>query len=114
MGGAATEICVKKIFDDKMKHIVFGRNVGNSLGQIRSLGEAGLNPILVWIGEESEVLRSSKYLSESYSFPTISEGIDFMINHWGNEDGLKHVLTVDSDGLVAELNKRYTTLSKYF
>ena len=97
----------------KMKHIILGRNVGNSLGQIRSLGEAGLNPILVWIGEKSEVLESCKYLSESFSFPTISEGIYFLINYLENACGVKHVLTVDSDGLVAEINKYYTKLSKY-
>lgn len=97
------------------KHIVFGRNASNTLGQIRSLGEAGLNPILVWIGEESDYLMSSKYVKEAYIFDTIEKGIDFMCNEWGGvEFEQRPVITIDSDGLVAEMNKQYSRLSKYF
>lgn len=94
------------------KYIVFGRNIGNTLGQIRSFGEAGLNPILVWIGDPSPVLRSCKYLSESYEFASINEAIDFILDKWGGR--IKHIISVDSDGLVAELNRQYRLLSKHF
>lgn len=64
-------------------HIVFGRNASNTLGQVRSLGEAGLNPILVWIGKKSKFLMSCKYVHEAYIFETIDEGIDFMCEKFG-------------------------------
>lgn len=95
------------------KHIVFGRIIGNSLGQIRSLGEVGLNPVLVWVGNDSSVLRNSKYLSEIHTFSTIQEGIDFLLSSFADTK-IKHVLTIDSDGIVAEINKQYSELSKYF
>lgn len=97
----------------KQKHIVFGRNASNTLGQIRSLGEAKLEPILIWIGEESKFLMSSKYVHEAYIFKTIDEGIDFMCEKFGGNEP-KPVITIDSDGLVAEMNKQYSKLSKYF
>ena len=67
----------------EQKHIVFGRNASNTLGQVRSLGEAGLKPILVWIGAESKFLMCSKYVHEAYIFKTIDEGIDFMCEKFG-------------------------------
>lgn len=66
------------------KFIVFGRNASNTLGQVRSLGEAGLNPILVWVGEVSNFLNSSKYVKEFYNVGTIEEGIDLIYNKWGS------------------------------
>lgn len=95
------------------KFIVFGRNASNTLGQVRSIGEAGFNPILVWVGEVSSFLNSSKYVEEFYNVGTIEEGIDLICDKWG-KDKLKPLITADCDGIVAEMNKQYSRLSSCF
>ena len=67
------------------KFIVFGRNASNTLGQVRSIGEAGFNPILVWVGEVSSFLNSSKYMEEFYNVGTIEEDIDLICDNWGGD-----------------------------
>ena len=47
----------------KHKFIVFAIDHFNSLGIIRSLGEKGINPIVVLYGEKSKLVQKSKYVS---------------------------------------------------
>ena len=47
----------------KHKFIVFAIDHFNSLGIIRSLGEKGINPIVVLYGEKSKLVQKSKYIN---------------------------------------------------
>ena len=57
----------------KHKFIVFAIDHFNSLGIIRSLGEKGINPIVVLYGEKSRLVQKSKYISEYYRSNNIEE-----------------------------------------
>lgn len=96
-----------------MKNIVFGRNFGNTLGQVRNFGAAGLSSIVVWYGDNHHTPKDSKYISEFYEVDSYESGIDFIINHFA-VIGEKQLLSADCDGVVGALNERYDDLKDYF
>lgn len=96
-----------------MKSIIFGRNAGNTLGQIRNFGEAGMKSIVVWYGNDHHKPTGSKYTAEFHEVKGIDEGIDFILKNYA-EPGKKHLLSTDNDGIVGALNQRYDELKDYF
>lgn len=95
------------------KYIIFGRNIGNVLGQIRSFGEAGIKTIIVWFGYDGYSPKSSKYIEEFIEVNTEDEGLEYIINRFGGS-GIKHVLSTDNDGLVSLFDKNYNRLKDSF
>ena len=96
-----------------MKSIIFGRNAGNTLGQIRNFGEMGMKSIVVWYGNDHHKPTGSRYTQEFYEVNGIDDGIDFIIKNFA-EPGKKHLLSTDNDGIVGALNHRYDELKDYF
>lgn len=96
-----------------MKNIIIGRNFGNVLGQIRNFGEVGMNPIVIWFGNDEHTPKDSKYVSGFFEVGSIEEGVDLLLYKFA-EKGEKHLLSTDNDGFVMELNNRFDELSEYF
>lgn len=66
--------------------IVFGTEHYNPLGAIRSLGEAGVNPIAVIVSSNGErVASSSKYISDLYLVDSVEAGYKLIIGKFGNK-----------------------------
>lgn len=95
------------------QYIIFGRNVGNVLGQIRSFGEAGIKTIIVWFGFTAHNPRSSKYVKEFIKVRSAEEGLELIIQKYGNSP-IKHILCTDNDGLVSLFDKNYNRLKDSF
>lgn len=93
--------------------IIFGRNFINVLGQIRSFGEAGIKPILVWLDESVMTPKESKYIAEYYEVRSIQEGLDFIIAKFA-EVGRKKVLLSDNDEIITSFDKNFDKLEGYF
>ena len=95
------------------KYIIFGRNTGNVLGQIRSFGEAGIKTIVVWLGFNGYDPSSSKYIEEFIEVNSEDEGLELIINRYGNPH-IKHILCTDNDGIVSLFDKNYNRLKNLF
>ena len=97
----------------KHKFILLAYYSSNALGQIRSLGEKGLSPIVVLIQKSTFRIDKSKYISELYNFEDPNQGLDFIINRYGNEPE-KPFLYTDCDELVALFDQRYDEIIDKF
>lgn len=93
--------------------IIIGQHCFNTLGQIRSFGEFGFKPIVIWINHLHQSPKGSKYIKEFHSFDTFSDAIEYVINTYSN-NGKKYYLSTDSDGIVALLNEKYNLLIDNF
>ncbi len=67
------------------KCIIFGRNTGNVLGQIRSFGEEGIKSIVVWYGFDGHNPRDSKYVEEFIEVMHENDGLIYIIDRFGNQ-----------------------------
>jgi D-aspartate ligase len=95
------------------KCIIFGRNTGNVLGQIRSFGEEGIKSIVVWYGFDGHNPRDSKYVEEFIEVMNENDGLKYIIDRFGNQ-GIKHFLSTDNDGLVGLMDQNYDKLKDSF
>lgn len=68
------------------KVIVFALEHYNPLGQIRSLGENGINPIYFSIKRRQEIATHSKYISKIYRANSVEDGYNLLIKEYGNYD----------------------------
>ena len=91
------------------KYIIFGRNVGNVLGQIRSFGEAGIGTYIIWFGEMPQPVKSSKYVLEFTEVYSEEEGIKVLLEKYGNNP-CRNILSTDNDGIVSALDLHYDEL----
>lgn len=95
------------------KYIIFGRNTGNVLGQVRSFGEEGIKSIVVWYGFDGHDPRDSKYVEEFIEVMNEEDGLNYIVNRFGNQ-GIKHILCTDNDGIVSLFDKNYNRLKDSF
>ena len=93
--------------------IIFGRNVGNVLGQIRSFGEIGVNTEIIWFGEMPQPVRCSKYVNSFHEVYSEEEGLHYLLENFGNNIE-KDVLSTDNDGIVSLFDKHYDILKGRF
>ena len=68
------------------KVIIFAQEHYNPLGQIRSLGENGINPIYFSVKRGKEIAVYSKYISKLHCVDTIEEGYDSLLREYGGFD----------------------------
>lgn len=85
----------------------------NPLGIVRTLGEAGIRPIVVAVKGDLKFVGQSKYVKEKYYVDSTEEGIDLIIDKFAKIDEKSFILTGD-DVTVAMLDKHYNRLKKYF
>lgn len=93
--------------------IVIGQHCFNTLGQVRSFGELGFYPIVIWINHMSQTPEGSVYIKEFHSFDSFSEAIDFIIINYSCK-GKKYFISTDSDGVIASLDEKYDILKNDF
>lgn len=97
------------------KHIVITGDTGNALGVVRSLGEADIEPILIYLVEESHLptLIKSKYLSVVHKVYSYEEAFNLLKMTYGNEM-LKPFLYTCDDSVQSIVDDQYNTLVDKF
>ena len=95
------------------KFILLASYTGNTLGQIRSLGEKGINPIVVLVHKNTFRIDKSKYIGKLYDVKNIEEGLDLIIEKYGNEPN-KPFLFTDRDDVMGLIDRRYNELINKF
>lgn len=96
------------------EYIVFsGREHYNSLGIIRTLGEAGINPVYVVVKGGPVYASHSKYVKESYYVDDVDEGIQLIIDKY-TDPAVKSFILVEDDWTVAVMDKYYDKLKDHF
>lgn len=89
----------------------------NPLGQIRSLGEAGVRPIYIAIKGRAKIASVSKYISKCHYVNTVEEGYEILLKEYGNvaaETGKKPFLFSSDDKGVGFLDLHYDELKDKF
>lgn len=96
------------------EYIVFsGREHYNSLGIIRTLGEAGIRPIFVAVKGGPVFVSHSKYVKTSHYVDSVEDGIKLILSTYSSEDGKSFIL-VEDDWTVAVMDKHYDELKEKF
>lgn len=100
----------------KHKFIVFCSDHYNPLGIVRSLGEKGIRPIVVLNTEKVKpgLIIKSKYPSIIHEVNTPEEGLEFIIEHYGNEKSCKPFIYSSSDDICQLLDNNYDRLKESF
>lgn len=96
------------------EYIVFsGREHYNSLGIIRTLGEAGIEPVYVVVKGGPVYASKSKYVKQSHYVDTVEEGIELIISTYSDASDKSFIL-VEDDWTVAVMDKYYDQLKNSF
>ena len=103
--------------DELLQHkfIVVSGDTGNALGVIRALGEANIQPILIYLVEETHLptLIKSKYLSIVHKVHTYESAFEVLISKYGNEP-IKPFLYTCDDSVQTIVDERYSELCDKF
>lgn len=94
---------------DGHKAIVFCVDHYNPLGLIRSLGEAGITPIVIVVSENPLLVPASKYVSKLHNVANIKDGFELLMNLYANTNNKPLVFTA-SDDIEQFLDSRYNAL----
>lgn len=97
----------------KNKVIVIAVEHYNTLGLIRSLGEAGYNPIYIAIAGKAKVASTSKYVSKCHYVENEVEAYDILINEYANGSEKAFVLCID-DKTISYMDNHYSELKDNF
>ncbi len=97
----------------KHKFISFVIDHYNPLDVIRSLGEKGIYPIVILIGEHPCMINHCKYVSVLHQVKTREEGYEVLMGKYGNEDA-KPFLLYSDDETVSFMDARYDEVKEHF
>lgn len=89
----------------------------NPLGQIRSLGEAGVRPVYIAIKGRAKIASASKYISKCHYVDTVEEGYKVLLEEYGDvaqKTGFKPFLFCSDDKDVGYLDEHYEELKDRF
>ena len=96
------------------EYIVFvSKEHYNPLGIVRTLGEAGIRPIVVIVEGELKFVGQSKYVKKRYYVHSPEEGINLILQKYAYSGEKSFILTGD-DVTVATLDRHYNDLKDYF
>lgn len=95
------------------KCIVFGPDHYNPLGVIRSLGEAGVYPIVILWANSPSLVNHSKYISKLYVVDNIETGYKILTTIYGNEVE-KPFLFLTMDKIVSFIDNHYSEIKNKF
>lgn len=95
------------------KCIVFGPDHYNPLGVIRSLGEAGVYPIVILWANSPVLVNHSRYISKLYVVDSIESGYKILTTIYGNEDE-KPFLFLTMDKIVSFIDSHYNEIKNKF
>lgn len=93
------------------KFIVYCGDNYNALGICRSLGEKGLDPIVVNYTPHPYLINHCKYVKHFHQVDSAEAGLEFIIKKWGNELEKLFIYTMD-DYTTMLLDQEYDELSK--
>ena len=86
----------------------------NPLGIVRTLGEAGIHPIVVAVKGELKFVGQSKYVKERYYVNTTKDGIKLIYKKFAKSTTDKSFILTGDDVTVSCLDKYYDKLKDYF
>ena len=95
------------------KFISFVEDHYNPLNVIRSLGEKGIKPIVILIGEHPILINHCRYVGVLHQVQSLEEGYEVLISRYGNEE-FKPFLLCSDDNTVSYLDQRYDELKDKF
>ena len=95
------------------KFILFVNDHYNPLGMLRSLGEAGISPIVILVALHPYLVNRSKYIGCLHTVSTNEEGLSVLLSLYGNELH-KPFLFTGSDGIENLLDCHYNELKSRF
>ena len=102
---------------DIKKHlfIVITGDNANALGVIRSLGEAGIKPVLIYLFEETHIplLIHSRYLDIVHKVYSYEEGLDLLLKEYSSQELKPFVYTCD-DTIGSIVDRRFDDLNGKF
>ena len=95
--------------------IVISGDNANALGVVRSLGEAGIKPVLIYLVEESHLpmLIKSRYLNIVHKVLSYTEGVDLLIEKYSGLKIKPFVYSCD-DSLESIIDNRFEELINDF
>lgn len=96
----------------KHKFIIFGDGHFNTLGMIRSLGEAGIRSDVVTVGH-CQMVGSSKYIRNYFVANSIEDGLEYVISTFSQEKEKSFLLT-GNDKIIAVIDRNYDRLIDKF
>ena len=85
----------------------------NPLVVVRSLGEYGINPVVVGYGDGLHVVCKSKYVKSSHHVSTIEEGYLLILEKYRDAQKKAFIITSD-DRTTQYLDEHYDELKDYF
>lgn len=103
------DICLKE-----HEFIVFALDHYNPLGVVRSLGEAGINPVLIAVKHKVDLAVKSKYVKKSYKVDTVEEGFDIIISEYSHTHNAMPFLITCDDKTTGYLDEHYDELKGNF
>lgn len=87
----------------------------NPVGIVRSLGEAGIRPIVVVVKTDPQLVTKSKYVKKKHIVNNIEEGVDLVIKKYTNPNkNEKSVILTGDDVTVMNLDANYDRLKDNF
>lgn len=95
------------------KFIVFCEDHYNPLGIVRSLGEAGIHPIVILVTKRPIMINHSRYVGQLHHVQSLDEGYQILLSAYGNES-LKPFVYSSDDGLASLLDLHYDELKDHF
>ena len=95
------------------KFIIFCHDHYNPLGVVRSLGERGINPIVIVMNKRPVLLNHSKYSQIVHTVENIEDGYKLLLENYGNENK-KPFLYSCSDDVCYWLDEHYDELINRF
>lgn len=104
-----------KVFEELIKHkfIILGDGHFNTLGMVRSLGEVGIRPDVVLVGNKSSNVPKSKYIKNIYFVDTGDLGIDYILSNYKDEKKKPFLLT-GNDKIISAIDNNYNRLKDNF
>ena len=96
------------------EYIVFvSKEHYNPLGIVRTLGEAGIKPVVVIVEGDLKFVGQSKYVKRRHYVKSPDDGIKLIIEKYASMNEKSFILTGD-DVTVMTLDKHYEELKDYF
>ena len=95
------------------KFIVLCGDHYNPLGLLRSLGEAGIEPIVILADRAPFLVPCSKYIGKLHRVEDNTHGFSLLLEKYGNE-AVKPFLYACSDDIESLLDEHYETLKEKF
>ena len=95
--------------------VVFATEHYNTLGLIRSLGEAGMNPDYISVKGKAAVASTSKYVDKNHFVTTIDEGYEVLLEKYGNaEKGMEPIVLCMEDKVLGVMDEHYDEICDKF